>query len=49
MHKFDFAEEAVLGSARRAYNEGCADFEVVSKKCVLLVMDTEPALVEISC
>ena len=46
MNKYDFVEEEVLDLARKAYNEGCADFEVVLKKCVLLVIDMQDEFVK---
>ena len=33
-----FTEQDVLNLARKAYNEGNADFEIILEKCTLLVI-----------
>lgn len=42
----NFTEQAVLNLARKAYNEGNANFEVVAEKCVLLVIDMQDEFVK---
>ena len=41
-----YAEEQVLGLAKRAYNEGKAHFDVVPERCVLLVIDMQDEFVK---
>jgi nicotinamidase-related amidase len=41
-----YTEERVLGLARRAYNEGNAEFDVVPGKCALLVIDMQDEFVK---
>lgn len=40
-----FTEEQVLALARRAYEEGAADFEIVPARCALLVIDMQDEFV----
>ena len=42
----EFTEQDVLALARRAYNEGRADFEIVPQKCALLVIDMQDEFVK---
>jgi nicotinamidase-related amidase len=41
-----FTEQDVLDLAKKAYNEGEAQFEIVSEKCVLLVIDMQDEFVK---
>jgi nicotinamidase-related amidase len=41
-----YTEEQVLGLAKRAYNEGKARFDVVPKRCALLVIDMQDEFVK---
>jgi len=42
----EYTEEQVLNLARRAYEEGNADFEIVPEKCALLVIDMQDEFVK---
>lgn len=42
----EFTEKDVLALARRAYNEGSADFEIDPQKCALLVIDMQDEFVK---
>ncbi len=42
----NFTEQDVLHLARKAYNEGNANFEVVPEKCALLVIDMQDEFVK---
>jgi len=42
----NFTEQDVLHLARKAYNEGNANFEVITKKCALLVIDMQDEFVK---
>ncbi len=46
MTKSRYTEEQVLNLARRAYNQGKANFDVVPEKCVLLVIDMQDEFVK---
>lgn len=46
MNEGRYTEEQVLDLARRAYNEGNANFDVVPEKCVLLVIDMQDEFVK---
>lgn len=41
----EFTEEYVLATARSAYEEGCATFDVIPAKCALLVIDMQDEFV----
>jgi len=41
-----FTEQDVLNLARKAYNEGNADFEIILEKCTLLVIDMQNEFVK---
>ena len=41
-----FTEQDVLNLARKAYNEGNADFKIVADKCALLVIDMQDEFVK---
>jgi nicotinamidase-related amidase len=42
----NFSEQDVLSLARKAYNEGSAQFEVIPDKCALLVIDMQDEFVK---
>jgi nicotinamidase-related amidase len=42
----EFTEQDVLALARKAYNEGSADFEIDPQKCALLVIDMQDEFVK---
>ena len=42
----NFSEQDVLNLAKKAYNEGDAQFEIISNKCALLVIDMQDEFVK---
>ena len=42
----EFSEEEVLQFAKRAYNEGVANFEIITNRCALLVIDMQNEFVK---
>jgi len=46
LNEHTYTEEKVLDLAKKAYEEGSANFEIVSEKCALLVMDMQDQFVK---